>query len=164
MGSSRANYQYRPKFSGTSPTDQDRGPTKVQKHFKPTLLPDGIIPPCHLKHFSNICELTNAPRDILNIVQGLNLGLHQVPPLSKLPQLITPGLTQITDQELENPLKKGAIQETTTKGFVSPIFLRPKASGDSRLILNLKYLNQFLVTTHFMMEGLKCLRYNRTQK
>ena len=32
-------------FRGTSPTDQDRGPTKAQRHFKPTLLPDGIISP-----------------------------------------------------------------------------------------------------------------------
>lgn len=36
--------------------------------------------------------------------------------------------------------------------FISPIFLEPKPDGSSRLILNLKGLNEFILTSHFKIE------------
>ena len=38
------------------------------------------------------------------------------------------------------------------KEFISPIFFRSKSNGTSRLILNLKTLNEFLEYNHFKTE------------
>lgn len=64
--------------------------------------------------------------------------------------------TQITSQ-LVQLMDKGAITLCTpTEGqFISGIFLVPKPDGSSRLILNLKELNKFIITEHFKLENLK---------
>ena len=57
-------------------------------------------------------------------------------------------------------LDKGIIiihvpSEHETCEFISTIFVRPKADGSFRLILNLKRLNEHIVYHHFKMESLK---------
>jgi len=51
---------------------------------------------------------------------------------------------------------KGAIVETQQlpHSFVSQLFLVEKKDGGQRPVINLKYLNQFVKTEHFKMEGL----------
>lgn len=54
-------------------------------------------------------------------------------------------------------ISKGAINNCHPQigQFVSSIFLIPKPDGSSRLILNLKKLNEFIETDHFKMEDYK---------
>jgi hypothetical protein len=43
----------------------------------------------------------------------------------------------------------------TPNQFISPIFLTPKNDGSSRFILNLKFLNKFIIQHHFKMEDIR---------
>ena len=54
-------------------------------------------------------------------------------------------------------LKKGAIETCSfmKSQFISKIFLVPKSSGGFRLVLNLKSLNEFVLTEHFKLEDHK---------
>ena len=60
------------------------------------------------------------------------------------------------DTEINKLLSKGIIEkcEHETGEYISPIFIRPKPDGSSRLILNLKKLNQEMPHIHFKMETL----------
>ena len=60
---------------------------------------------------------------------------------------------------LEEMLHKQIIGETTheTTELVSPIFMVNKPDGGTRLILNLKELNEFVKYEHFKMEGIKTI-------
>ena len=59
--------------------------------------------------------------------------------------------------ELQTLLDKGNIipSEHGTCEFISTTFVRAKADGSFRLILNLKRLNEHIVYHHFKMESLK---------
>ena len=63
----------------------------------------------------------------------------------------------IVSSEVEKMLSNKVIRIISEKDvkFVSTIFLRPKRDGNYRLILNLRELNQYVVTRHFKMETLK---------
>lgn len=65
-------------------------------------------------------------------------------------------VTEISEQ-INLLLKKGTINNcASVEGeFISPIFLRPKPDGSLRLILNLKYLNENIVTERFKLEDLR---------
>ena len=56
-------------------------------------------------------------------------------------------------------LHKQIIKETTHESteFVSPIFIVKKPEGGTRLILNLKELNEFVKYEHFKMDGIKTI-------
>ena len=56
-------------------------------------------------------------------------------------------------------LHKQSIRETTheTTKFVSPIFMVKKPVGGTRLVLNLKELNEFVKYEHFKMDDIKII-------
>ena len=56
-------------------------------------------------------------------------------------------------------LHKQSTRETTheTTEFVSPIFIVKKPVGGTRLILNLKELNEFVKYEHFKMDDIKII-------
>ena len=60
---------------------------------------------------------------------------------------------------LEEMLHKQIIRETAHESteFVSPIFIVKKPDGGTRLILNLKELNEFVKYEHFKMDGIKTI-------
>ena len=60
---------------------------------------------------------------------------------------------------LEEMLHKQIIRETTHESteFVSPIFIVKKPDGGTRLILNLKELNEFVKYEHFKMDDIKII-------
>ena len=60
---------------------------------------------------------------------------------------------------LEEMLHKQIIRETTHESteFVSPIFIVRKPYGGTRLIVNLKELNEFVKYEHFKMDGIKTI-------
>ena len=64
---------------------------------------------------------------------------------------------QIISEEIEKLVKMQVLMPVTPREdqFLSNIFLVPKHDGSHRLILNLKYLNEFVEKHHFKMETLK---------
>ena len=60
---------------------------------------------------------------------------------------------------LEEMLHKQIIRETTHESteFVSPIFIVKNSDGGTKLILNLKELNEFVKYEHFKMDGIKTI-------
>ena len=56
-------------------------------------------------------------------------------------------------------LHKQIIGETTHESteFVSPVFIVKKPDGGTRLILNLKELNEFVKYEHFKMDDIKTI-------
>ena len=63
---------------------------------------------------------------------------------------------QIVQQEITTLLLKGVIQRSSHEPgeFISTTFLRPKADGSFRMILNLKEFNQSVEYHHFKMDTL----------
>ena len=61
--------------------------------------------------------------------------------------------------ETENMLKKGVMQQTENQAgtFLSNIFFVGKRDGESRPVVNLRYLNQFTPYQNLKREGLLCL-------
>ena len=70
------------------------------------------------------------------------------------------GQVALIQVEIENILKKGAIQQTKhqTGEYLSNIFLVWKRDRGNLPMVNLRYLNQFIPYQHFKMGGLFCLR------
>lgn len=63
--------------------------------------------------------------------------------------------SEVIYQEIKKLLNMGAIVEAsheTEDQFLSSIFVRPKKSGEYRVILNLKKLNEYVVYHHFKMD------------
>ena len=62
----------------------------------------------------------------------------------------------VIDGEIEKFLQKGIIRHSVPESgeVLSPIFITPKKDGTSRVIFNLKALNQFVSYHHFKMDTL----------
>ena len=97
-------------------------------------------------------------RTILQTIQGFTLEFSDRPSQQKIPGQILRGHSDIAIAQdlLTRLLTKGVIEETKLdkSGYISNIFLRPKRSGDHRLILNLKGLNDHVQYHHFKMDHL----------
>ena len=64
----------------------------------------------------------------------------------------------VLDEEVQDLLRKDAIEPSSDWGFFSQLFTVPKKGGGRRPIINLKHLNTFLDVKHFKMEGINTLR------
>ena len=99
---------------------------------------------------------------VLQCMKGYRLEFGKALPPDNwppnFPQLTTEQ-SQILDQEIQNLLRKNAIESApSTEGFFSPMFTVPKKGEGWRPIINLKRLNTYLIVPHFKMEGISSLR------
>ena len=106
--------------------------------------------------------MITSDEDIINIVKEWEIPLLSPQFHLKESQVIQMNKkeTSTVDLEITSMLEKGAIRLAVPKKdqILSNLFLRPKASGGDRPILNLKQLNQFVPYKHIKMEGLKNLK------
>ena len=64
-------------------------------------------------------------------------------------------------QEVESLVEKEAVvrlSESSSRSFMSELFVIPKADGRLRPVIDLRELNTFLPHHHFKMEGIPALR------
>ena len=64
-------------------------------------------------------------------------------------------------EEVTAFLGKGAVQVCNPlpqESFYSTLFLVPKKGGQTRLVINLKKLNEWVIPQHFKIEGMSTLR------
>ena len=112
-----------------------------------------------IRHFAENWKKLTSDKEILKIVDGLELEFefepyqNQIPPQTKFSQ----NECILLDAEIQKLLTKHVIYESCHESgeFISPIFLRPKKEGTHRMILNLKNLNQFIKYHHFKMDSLQ---------
>lgn len=93
----------------------------------------------------------------MELKEGLRIPWTKVPPAK---QLYQPELTEeemkYIDQEVQAGLAMEAIEESNEVKIFSPVFTVPKKdSEERRVILNLKFVNQWVEHQHFQMSGLK---------
>ena len=86
-------------------------------------------------------------------VEVLTLDFEQEAPGQKA-KVMSGQASQKVMAEINKLVGKGVIEytELEKEEFISPIFFCSKSDGSSRLILNLKTLNEFLEYNHFNME------------
>ena len=110
-----------------------------------------------LKYFTHNWHKISESNWIRKTVAGYEIELMYQPPVSlKPPKNWSSILSQPASEELTKLLNKGVLvlADPCTPGFYSHIFTIPKKSGEQRLIINLKNLNQYIPHVHLKMEGL----------
>ena len=100
------------------------------------------------------------------IEKGYKLEFHSPPPLSQTPVAFPPPRDQVRKdglhQAVQDLLAKGAIQQvqnTSTPGFYSRVFVVPKKTGGMRPVIDLSHLNKYLRVPHFKMETTRSLAH-----
>ena len=97
--------------------------------------------------------------EILHMVSGQYIEFCSKPVQSTRPNgvIFSDKERSIIDSEIHTLLEKGVVVTTTPEPgeFISPIFVRPKKDGTSRMILNLKNLNKHVEYNHFKMDTLE---------
>lgn len=110
-------------------------------------------------HFYNWAKITS-DRWILDIVRHgysiefvsepcVSTSFHQISFSNKEKDIISNEIAKLVHMDVLRAVESSADQ------FLSNVFLVPKHDGGHRLILNLKYLNEFVEKHHFKMETLK---------
>ena len=110
-------------------------------------------------HFYDWAKITS-DKWILDIVRNgytiefesepcVSNSLHQISSSNKEKEIISKEIVKLVHMDVLKAVESCADQ------FLSNIFLVPKHDGGHRLILNLKYLNEFVEKHHFKMETLK---------
>ena len=110
----------------------------------------------YLSAWSNITQ----DQEILAYVQGVAIDLTEVPAQSAVPvSKFQPHEFYIVEEALSQLIEKGVIRKAPQieDKYVSKIFLRPKADGSQRLILNLKKFNESVVYKHFKMDSIQTI-------
>ena len=99
-------------------------------------------------------ENITSDKEILKTVEGLTLDSVHEPP-SQNSKVMSGQASQNVMVEINKLVGKGVIEYTEhEKGeFILPIFFCSKSDGTSRLIMNLKTLDEFLEYNHFKMEA-----------
>lgn len=109
-----------------------------------------------LKFYAHVWKtFTNDPF-ILSAISGYKLEFESTPVQLKIPKEISfsPEEQIIVDEEVKNLLSKGAIvpAKNEPEQFISTLFIVPKPNGKFRPVINLKYLNEFVLYEHFKQE------------
>ncbi|KZS09973.1 Uncharacterized protein APZ42_025673 [Daphnia magna] len=115
-----------------------------------------------IRHYSRAWRLISGDPWILGVVQeGFRLEFDSPPVMCVIPR--NAGMSEaqlaIGREKVTGLLQKRPIVEPDRLGFVSSMFIIPKASGGFRPIINLKRLNQILIFHHFKMENINTLRH-----
>ena len=110
--------------------------------------------------FSAWEELTS-DREILQTVSGLKVDLCDLDEALPKPfqSRLSGSQAEIVSNEIAKLVSKGVLVEVKhcAGEVISPIFLRPKADGGHRMILNLKRLNLNVENQHFKMETISTI-------
>ena len=103
-------------------------------------------------------RITNDP-GVLDMVSGTHIDFQSIPVQTcpKISSKLSPQECTTIQNEISNLLSKSVIVEThhDPGEFISPIFVRPKKDGTTRIILNLQALNEHVVYIHFKIDTLK---------
>ena len=110
------------------------------------------------KYYKEWQALTSDP-EILQMISGQPIEFSHIPYQKGVPKektICNLQEKQIISMEIDKLLSKGVIIPTCHEEgeYISPIFTRPKKDGTSRIILNLKCLNEHVLYRHFKMESL----------
>ena len=152
------------------PAKETQGDTRIRlKNQSPPsprrdeeLLPPSSPDPCpatgRLPFFlCNWKKVTNNNFVLQIIEHGLKLQFHTTPPMIEIYSSPFSSLREDSiSLEISELYNKSAIDTTkpTDDQFISPIFDVPKRDTKKRrVILNLKFLNKYIVKTGFKMEG-----------
>ncbi len=111
------------------------------------------------KHLAAWLGITK-DKAILVYVQGVEIELTEVPIQNTVPvSKFQPHEFSLVDEAIGKLFEKEVIRKVPqTKGqYVSKIFLRPKADGSHRLILNLKKFNESVLYKHFKMDSIQTI-------
>ena len=95
------------------------------------------------------------------IRRGVRLDFLQVPQLRNSPIHFPSRHDDQLEVIVQEMLAKGAIERVnniSSPGFYSRVFLRPKASGGMRPVIDLKALNRHILYQHFKMETSQLIR------
>lgn len=96
---------------------------------------------------------------MLSIVKGFQIDFHSTP-VQSCPPVTRASFseTQLIDAEVQELLKKGAIQEVSPsdQAFYNGLFLVPKKEGTYPPVIELRSLKRFVPHVHFQIEGLHC--------
>ena len=140
-------------------------PTEAGRGFDclPRALRDGGPVGCRLQAFLPAWAAITDDKFVLSVIRnGFVIGLTESLPGGALRaptkagrRLFQAGIAL----EIASLLKKRAIERVSDQPrlCLSPVFLVPKRSGKSRMILNLKDINQFIQPVHFRMETLAAI-------
>ena len=110
-----------------------------------------------LQNQLSVWKLITSDRWVLELLSvGYKPTFVQKPPLTCNPGWFSVGRghEQALLTEIDSMLQKGAIEEVSnpaSPGFYTSIFLVPKKNGKLRPVINLKPLNQFILTPRFKM-------------
>ena len=112
----------------------------------------------NINNFIENSKETTSDSIILDIVEnGLKIDFLNTPDNLKVRQILhCVSEQEIITTEIKSLLRKGVIVESSRESgdFISTVFTRKKKSGTSSFILNLKYLNNFVVYKYFKMESI----------
>lgn len=115
-----------------------------------------------IKYFVENWQVLTSDPWILECVQGVKLEFCQTPPK----QIQPPSLffnqekCSMITKEVKSLLDKKAIFQIPSQQehFLSHLFLVEKKGGGQRPVINLRGLNNYLIYTHFKMEGIHCVK------
>ena len=135
----------------------------------PPVAPQGHQVPrvgARLQSFWRVWEERGASPWVVSVLRdGYNLEFERDPPLTRVPNVTSqyqdPLKQGILEEEVSALMHKGAIEEVqdhTSMGFYSRIFLVTKKTGDWRPIIDLSVLNTFLKFQTFKMESAESIR------
>lgn len=95
-------------------------------------------------------------RFVMSCIRGYKIQFESLPCQQTLP-FIPPYDIMEMKCAIEKLVNIGAVEPCSPSAdqFVSSYFLVPKSNGSMRFVLNLKKLNEFIVTDHFKMEDIR---------